>query len=149
MSDENAGKAVKKGDKVSVEYEGRLKDGEVFDSNKGKEPLEFEVGSGSIIKGFDEGMIGMQKGEEKTIDIPSDDAYGVHRPELVQKIPKEKFNGPEPKEGMMIAISTPEGKQFPAKIVAVDEKEVTLDINHPLAGKDLSFSVKVLDINPA
>lgn len=140
--------AVKKGDKVKIEYEGKLEDGTVFDSSKthGK-PLEFEVGSGKVIKGFDDGILGMEKDEEKEIKIVSKDAYGDHNSELIKKVSRDKFpKEQEPKPGMMVMMGTPDGNQMPVKIVEVSDEEVTLDLNHPLAGKTLIFKVKVIEI---
>lgn len=138
---------VKKGSKVKVDYTGKLEDGTVFDTSEGKKPLEFEVGAGQIIKGFDDALIGMKKGEEKEIKLKPADAYGEHKPELMKKVPKEHLpKDPEPKAGMMLVLSTPDGRKFPAKIAEVDGKEVTIDLNHPLAGKTLNFKIKVVDI---
>lgn len=139
---------VKKGDKVKVEYEGSFDDGTIFDKSEihGK-PLEFEVGSGQVIKGFDEALVGMKKGEEKTVKLKSADAYGEPKKELVQKIPRDHLpKDKEPEAGMMLLMGLPDGKQMPARIVEVSDKEVTVDINHPLAGKDLNFKLKIVDI---
>tara|TARA_Y100000310_G_scaffold26446_1_gene25214 strand:- start:4379 stop:4870 length:492 start_codon:yes stop_codon:yes gene_type:complete len=143
--------AVKKGDSVKVEYEGRFEDGEVFDSSeKSGQPLEFEVGSGKVIKGFDSGVVGMEVNEEKEIKIKKDDAYGEYRDDLKKEVPRDALpKEQEPKEGMMLVMSTPQGQQIPARIIKVDEKSVTLDLNHPLAGKDLVFKIKVVDITPS
>ena len=138
---------VKKGDKIKVDYTGTFDDGTVFDSSEGKAPLEFEAGSGMVIKGFDDAVIGMKKGEEKEVKIASKDAYGDPNPELVKKIPRDKLPPEqEPKPGMMLGMATPDGKQIPAKITAVDDKEITIDLNHPLAGKDLNFKLKIAEI---
>jgi len=138
---------VKKGDKVKIDYTGTLEDGTVFDTSEGKQPLEFEVGAGMVIKGFDAAIEGMEKGEEKEITLQPADAYGDHNPGLLKKIPRDKLpEGQDPKPGMMLALNTPDGKQFPAKITEVDEKEVTIDLNHPLAGKVLNFKVKLIEI---
>ncbi|MCK4521880.1 MAG: peptidylprolyl isomerase [Nanoarchaeota archaeon] len=139
--------AIKKGDKVKVEYTGTLDDGTVFDTSEGKQPLEFEAGAGQLIKGFDEAIMGMEKGEEKEIKLTPEKAYGDHNPELIKKIPRDKIPVPEGKEikpGMMLALGTPDGKQIPAKITEVTDKEITIDLNHPLAGKNLNFKVKVI-----
>lgn len=140
--------AVKKGDKVKVEYTGTLEDGTVFDaSEKHGAPLEFEVGSGMVIKGFDEALVGMEKGEEKEVTIKPEQAYGDPNPEMVKKIPREQLpKDQEPKAGMMLIMSLPNGQQLPAKITEVSDKEVTLDLNHPLAGKTLKFKLKVVEI---
>jgi FKBP-type peptidyl-prolyl cis-trans isomerase 2 len=138
---------IKKGDKIKVEYTGTLEDGTVFDSSeKQGKPLEFEVGAGQLIKGFDEAVVGMKKGEEKEITLEPKDAYGDPNPQLVKKVPREQLpKEPEPKPGMMLALATPDGKQFPAMIKEVDEKEVSIDLNHPLAGKKLKFKIKIVD----
>ncbi len=138
---------VKKGDKIKVDYTGTLDDGTVFDdSKKHGHPLEFEVGSGQLIKGFDEGVIGMKKGEEKDIHIKCADAYGDPNPDLVKKVPRDKLpTEQELKPGMMLGVALPTGQQLPAKIVEVGDKEITIDMNHPLAGKDINFKIKVIE----
>jgi len=139
---------VKKGDKIKVDYTGTLEDGTVFDSSeKHGKPLEFEVGSGQIIKGFDEAVVGMEKGDEKEIKIEPAEAYGEPNPEMVKKVPKDKFpTDKEPKQGMMLVMGLPNGAKIPAKIVEVGDKEITLDLNHPLAGKTLNFKIKIVEI---
>ena len=139
---------IKKGDKVKVDYTGTLEDGKVFDTSEGKQPLEFEVGSGQIIKGFDNALIGMEKGQEKEIKLEPADAYGDPNPQLVKKIPKDKLpEGQDPKPGMALMLKTPDGRQFPARIAEVTDKEVSIDLNHPLAGKTLNFKIKVVDVS--
>ena len=140
---------VKEGDKIKVEYTGTFEDGTVFDSseNYGK-PLEFEIGKGMVVPGFEKAVIGMEKDEEKEITITPEDGYGQPNPQLVQKVPKEKLpKEQEPKEGMFLAINTPDGQKIPAQIKAVDDKEVTIDLNHPLAGKTLNFKIKIVEIS--
>jgi FKBP-type peptidyl-prolyl cis-trans isomerase 2 len=137
---------VKAGDNVKVEYTGKLEDGTVFDSSErhGK-PLEFEVGKGQVIKGFEEAVIGMEPGKEKEVKIPCEKAYGHNNPELVKQIPKEKLpTDKELKENMIILVGLPNGQQIPAKVVGVSETHITLDLNHPLAGKALSFKIKLV-----
>ncbi len=139
---------VKKGDKVKVEYTGTLDDGTVFDTSEGKQPLEFEAGSGQLIKGFDNAIIGMEKGQEKEIKLKPEEAYGQPDPRLTQKIPRDKLPpGQEPKVGMVLGLQAPDGKQVPARITEVNDKEVIIDLNHPLAGKNLNFKIKVIDIS--
>lgn len=139
---------IKVGDTIKVEYTGTLKDGTVFDSSKGREPLEFQVGSGQIIKGFDKAVLGMKRGEEKEINLTSKDAYGDHNPQLVRIVPRDNLPpGKEPKIGMMILLGTPDGKRFPARITDVKSEVVTIDLNHPLAGKDLKFKIKIVDVS--
>ena len=140
---------VKKGDKVKIEYEGKLDDGTVFDSSeKHGHPFEFEAGAGQVIPGFDKAVDGMKKGEEKEVKIESKDAYGEPNPELVKKIPRDQLpKDKEIKPGMILGVGLPTGQQIPAKITDVDDKEVTIDMNHPLAGKNLNFKIKVVGID--
>ncbi len=141
--------AIKTGDKIKVEYEGKLEDGTVFDSSeKHGNPLEFEVGAKQVIKGFEDAVIGMEKGEEKEITLKPSEAYGDQNPQLVKKVPKEHLpKDKELKPGMMLLMKLPNGAQIPAKITEVGNKEVTLDLNHPLVGKTLIFKIKVADIS--
>ncbi|MBI2666531.1 peptidylprolyl isomerase [Candidatus Woesearchaeota archaeon] len=139
---------VRKGDTVSIEYTGTLSDGEVFDTSKGRDPLQFEVGSGQVIPGFDTAVEGMQLDQEKTFTIPSAEAYGPMRKEMILEIPRNKLPAqPEPKPGMTLALQGPNGERLPAKIVKVEQDIVAIDANHPLAGKDLTFKVKIVGIN--
>ena len=141
MSDQNEHKVIK-GDTISVYYTGTLDDGSIFDSNVGKEPLKFKVGSGELIKGFDEGVIGMKAGEEKDVHIVAKDAYGDKRSELVMDIPAEDFGEADVKVGM--GVSTQDGHQ--GRVIAVNDKEIKVDFNPELAGKDLNFRIKVAKI---
>ena len=139
---------VEKNDVIKVEYTGKLADGTVFDSSeKQGQPLEFEVGAGNIIKGFDEAVQGMEKGEEKEIEVKKDDAYGDRKEDFVQKIPKDQMpQDVDVKPGMVLAVKAPTGQEFPATVTEVGDSEVTIDMNPPLAGKDLNFKLKVVDI---
>ena len=139
---------AKEGDKVKVEYTGTLDDGTVFDSTEKKgKPLEFEIGADQLIKGFNDAVVGMEKDEEKDIHLESVDAYGDPNPEMVKKVPRDKMpKEQEPKPGMMLAMSMPNGMQVPAKITEVTDTEVTIDLNHPLAGKPLNFKIKLVEI---
>ena len=139
---------VKNGDTVKVHYHVRFEDGTTFDSSEGRSPLEFEVGSGNVIKGFDEGVVGMERGEKKTIHIPAEDAYGPSVPENVIEFPKSQF--PEdmnPEVGMQLNLRSQDGQNIPVVIAEVKEEVVVLDANHPLAGRDLIFDVEVVDIS--
>ncbi|RLI92415.1 MAG: peptidylprolyl isomerase [Candidatus Altiarchaeales archaeon] len=140
---------IKIGDKVKVEYVGTLDDGTVFDSTERHgEPLEFEVGAGQVLKGFEDAIIGMEKGEEKEIRLEPKDAYGEHKDELVQVIAKEQIPSIEcPEIGMMLIVDLPSGLQLPAMITDVAEDTITIDFNHPLAGKALNFRIKILDVS--
>ena len=139
---------IKNGDKVKVEYIGTLDDGTVFDSSKNHgEPLEVEVGSGKIIPGFENALIGMDKGEEKKIDLNSSETYGEHNPEFTKRIPRNQLpKEPKPKAGMVLALTTPDGKKIPARISEVTDNNITIDLNHPLAGKNLHFAIKIVDV---
>lgn len=140
---------VEKGNKVKIEYEGTLSDGSVFDSTEkqGGNPLEFVVGSGQIIKGFDDAVVGMEKNEEKSVSLMPKDAYGDVNPEMVKEIPRDKLpKDKELKEGMMLALALPDGNQIPAKIAEVGDSLVKIDLNHPLAGKNLNFKIKVFGL---
>lgn|SRR3989344_5294343 len=147
----NSAKGIKKGDNVSLDYEGRLEDGEIFDSSKHGDhshPLEFQVGSGQVIPGFEESVLGMEKGQEKEVTIESDKAYGAYNEDMKKDVPRNALpKEQEPQVGMILMLGTPDGQQFPAKITEVTTEKVTIDLNHPLAGKKLVFKIKVLDIN--
>lgn len=139
---------VKKGDTVKVHYHGKLTDGTSFDSSEGREPLEFEVGGGQVIPGFDQGVTGMAVGEKKTIQIPVNEAYGQKQEEMIMEFPKERF--PEdmnPEVGMQLNMSNGQGQNFPVVIVEVRDAVVVLDANHPLAGEDLIFDLELVEIS--
>lgn len=138
---------VKKGDQVKVEYTGTFEDGSVFDSSESHgKPLEFEAGAGQVIKGFDDAVMGMEKGQEKEIILQPAEAYGDVNAESMKEVPRDKLpQDQEPQVGMMLALGLPNGQQMPARIVKVDDKNVTIDLNHPLAGKVLKFKIKVVD----
>jgi FKBP-type peptidyl-prolyl cis-trans isomerase 2 len=137
--------AIKEGDKVKIHYTGKFDDGTVFDSSEGKGALEVNVGHKQVIPGFEKALIGMEKGESKDIKLEPKDAYGDHNPAMVQKVPKDQLPA-EIKEGSMLVMKAPTGQQFPVLVKEIGEKEVTLDLNHPLAGKTLNFNLKVEDI---
>lgn len=142
---------IKNRDRVKVDYEGKFESGEVFDSSSHGDhnhPLEFTVGEGQMIPGFEKNIIGMKKGEEKTFTIEAKEAYGEIIPHLMKEIPRNALpQDQEPKENMQLMVGTPDGRQFPARITKVTKDFVTIDLNHPLAGKKLIFKVKVLDVN--
>ncbi|HEV8507836.1 MAG TPA: peptidylprolyl isomerase [Chitinophagaceae bacterium] len=138
---------AKKGDKVKVHYHGKLTSGETFDSSAGREPLEFEIGSGSVIKGFDEGVSGMKVGEKKTINIPVDEAYGQRSEDMLIEFPKDRFpKDMEIKEGMQLMMSNGTGQNIPVIVTEVKDDGVILDANHPLAGEDLIFDIELIEI---
>ncbi len=137
---------VKKGSKVKVHYEGKLEDGTLFDTSKDRDPLEFEAGSGTVIKGFDSAVIGMKKGEEKEFKVKSTDAYGERKEDLFREVPKDKLGDIDAKPGMVLQMQTPDGQALPVMVSEVKDKSVMIDFNHPLAGKDLVFNIKVEDV---
>jgi peptidylprolyl isomerase len=137
---------VKDGDTVRVHYTGRLDDGTEFDSSKDGDPLEFKVGAGEVIAGFDDAVRGMQVGETKTIQIEPEDAYGERREQMVQSLPREGMRlDVEPREGMTLLMQLPDGNELPVSITEVTDTHVTLDANHPLAGQTLTFDVALVE----
>jgi peptidylprolyl isomerase len=138
---------VKSGDTIKVHYHGKLTDGTTFDSSEGRDPLEFEVGSGMVIQGFDEGVTGMAIGEKKTINIPADEAYGQKEEDRVMEFPMDRFPPDlQPEVGMQLNMSNGEGQDLPVLIAEVREDTVLLDANHPLAGEDLTFDLELVEI---
>jgi len=138
---------VKSGDTVKVHYHGKLTDGTTFDSSAGREPLEFEVGSGMVIKGFDEGVTGMKVGEKKTINIPVEEAYGEKQEEMMVEFPINQFPPDlKPEVGMPLTMTTAQGHPVQVVIAEVKSETVILDANHPLAGHDLIFDLELVEI---
>ena len=138
---------VKSGDTVKVHYTGTLENGTVFDSSAGREPLRFTVGKGEVITGFDEGVVGMQVGEEKTLHIPADRAYGPYREDLVIVLDAAGIaGGGNLTVGDQVGIPLQNGQVIPATVVAVSADAVTIDANHHLAGEDLTFTVSLVEI---
>lgn len=141
---------VKPGDTVQLHYTGTLLDGTTFDSSAGREPLQFEVGSGQIIPGLDVAIPGMKVGEKKVVKIAADDAYGQVNPDMRQAVPREGIPAEIPLEvGLQLQMQTPDGQAMPVTVIEVDEATVTLDANHPLAGKDLQFDIELVKIEAA
>lgn len=139
---------AKSGDTVKVHYHGRLTDGTTFDSSEGRDPLEFKVGSGSVIRGFDDGVAGMSVGDKKTVHIPADDAYGQKDAGMVVEFPKANFPPDlKPEVGMQLQMTNGSGQVIPVVIQEVGEDTVMLDANHPLAGQDLIFDIELVDIS--
>jgi len=138
---------VKNGDIVRVHYHGKLTDGTTFDSSEGLTPLEFEVGAGMMIPGFDSGVLGMSIGEKKTINIPAEEAYGLVQDDLLMEFPIDRFPPDmKPEVGMTLNMSNGQGQQFPVVIADVKDDVVILDANHPLAGKELIFDIEMVEI---
>jgi FKBP-type peptidyl-prolyl cis-trans isomerase 2 len=135
------------GNLIVVHYTGTLDSGETFDTSVGREPIEFVLGEHMVIKGFEEGVRGMKKGDKKKITIESADAYGDINPELRQEIPREALGDITPEVGMMLALQHPMAPQpIPVKVVGVSPEKVTIDLNHPLAGQRLHFELEVVEI---
>ncbi|MBC5841875.1 peptidylprolyl isomerase [Flavobacterium sp. F-380] len=138
---------VKENNTVKVHYTGKLANGQVFDTSEGKEPLAFTLGQGSLIPGFEKGLIAMKLNEKKTINITKDDAYGDPREDLIIEVPKSELpQEMAPEVGMGLVSRTPEGQEMNLLVVEVREESVVLDGNHPLAGKDLIFDLEVVEI---
>lgn len=138
---------AKKGDKVQVHYTGKLDDGTVFDSSQGRDPLEFQLGSGSVIPGFEEAVMGMQEGESKTTHIPADQAYGEYHDEMLLTVPRDQFPPDlEPQVGQELQLREQDGQTFVVQVKDVSDDEVTLDANHPLAGEDLTFDIQLVKV---
>jgi peptidylprolyl isomerase len=138
---------VKSGDTVRVHYHGKLTDGSTFDTSEGRDPLEFTVGSGQVIKGFDDALIDMNVGDKKTVNIPVDNAYGQRSDEMMMEYPLSEFPADmKPEVGMELHMSDNMGNVFPVVIAEVKADSVVLDANHPLAGEDLVFEIELVSI---
>ncbi len=138
---------AKYGDTVKVHYTGKLDDSTVFDSSEDREPLQFTIGNGQIIPSFEQSVVGMSPGESKTINIKSEDAYGGHNEEMVGVVGRDQFpSDVEPKVGQQFKVRGADGQTSVVTVTDVSESDVTLDANHPLAGKDLTFDIKLIDI---
>ena len=141
---------AKQGNSVKVHYHGTLNDGTVFDSTYEESPMDFTLGEGEIIPGFEEAVEGMDEGEKKDITVEPERAYGEYNEQGVVQVPRE--NLPEdiqPEEGMMLQLNTPEDQVVYVTVTEIDDQNVTLDANHPLAGKTLNFNIELIQINPA
>lgn len=139
---------AKQGDTVHVHYTGRLDDGTVFDSSKGKSPLAFVLGTGHVIPGFEKAVEGMSVGDEVSTKIPPEDAYGLRSDELVLDVPADKFpDSGAPSVGDQFEMSTPDGQKLPVTVTAVADETVQIDANHPLAGKPLNFDLELVEID--
>lgn len=144
MSNAEAGKVVQ------VHYTGKLDDGSVFDSSQGREPLEFTVGSGQVISGFDQAITGMEVGETRSARIPADEAYGPRREDLVLEIDREQIpEGVEVSVGTQLQLQQQDGQSVPVTVADMGPQSVTLDANHPLAGQDLIFELELVDVKAA
>lgn len=138
---------AKSGDTVTVHYTGKLDDGSVFDSSRGGDAFELTLGEGLVIPGFENAVIGMNPGETRTVKIPSDDAYGPRRTEFLIEIAREQLDaGMNPQIGERLRSVRPDGSDFVVVVTSVSEASITVDANHPLAGKDLTFEITLVDI---
>ncbi len=138
---------AKNGDTVKVHYTGKLNDDSIFDSSDGRDPLQFTLGSGQVIPGFDEGVTDMEPGETKTINIPMDRAYGPVNEAMIKTVERSRLpEDLEPETGMMLQLQQPDGQMVAVTIIEVTETKITLDANHSLAGKDLIFELTLVEI---
>jgi peptidylprolyl isomerase len=138
---------AKSGDKVKVHYTGKLKDGTVFDSSADREPLEFTIGEGQIIPGFEQAVVGMNPGDSKVATIPVDEAYGPRRDEMMINVDKGQFpDHITPEVGQKLQMQRSDGRMIMVTVTDISEENVTLDANHPLAGQDLTFDIKLVEI---
>ncbi len=138
---------AKEGDTVKVHYTGTLSDNTEFDSSRGGDPLEFTIGQNMVIPGFENGIVGMSVGESKKVSIPADDAYGPYNNELVAVVPRSQVPPElELEVGMPLQVRSAEGQIARAMVRDLTETEITLDLNHPLAGQDLTFEIELVEI---
>jgi peptidylprolyl isomerase len=141
--------AARKGDSVKVHYKGTLTDGTVFDDSSKREPLEFTIGSSRLIQGFEEAVEGMQVGEKKTVNLTAEQAYGPSRQEMIIAVPRSQVPADiQLQPGMQLTVNQENEQPVVVTVTSFDEKTVTLDGNHPLAGKDLVFEIKLVSIGP-
>jgi peptidylprolyl isomerase len=137
---------ARSGDTVRVHYTGRLEDDRIFDSSAGRDPLEFTLGEERVIPGFEEAVLGMEVGEERTVTVPADSAYGPRREEMVAQVSRDQFPEEiEPEVGQQLKMSG-EGQTFVVMVADVTDWSVTVDANHPLAGEDLTFDLELVEI---
>lgn len=139
---------AKHGDLVKVRYTGTLEDGSTFDSSDGRDPLQFVLGEGMLIPAFEQAIVGMLPGDSRSVHIPADDAYGPYMDELILEVDKNQIPPYlNPEEGMQLQITQDDGSSTVVKVVKLTDEKVFLDANHPLAGKDLNFSIELVDIS--
>jgi peptidylprolyl isomerase len=133
---------------VSVTYTGTLENGEVFDTSEGHRPLEFQIGGGQLIKGFEDAVMNMSLNEKREFTLKSEEAYGLRDENKVHALPRSELPaGVEPKLGDTVTFSTPEDQQIPARLIKMDDENLTFDLNHPLAGESLTFAIEVVGIS--
>ena len=135
------------GNTVKVHYTGKFEDGTVFDTSADRDPLEFTIGRGQLIPGFEQAVIGMSPGESKTVNIPADEAYGQHNAEMLTEVDRSQFPADlNPEVGQQLQLNRPDGQTVVVTVASVSESTVTLDANHPLVGKDLIFDIQLVEI---
>ncbi|MFD2528638.1 MULTISPECIES: peptidylprolyl isomerase [Polaribacter] len=138
---------VKENNTVKVHYTGKLTDGQIFDTSEGKEPIEFTLGQGRLIPGFEKGLLNMKLNEKKTLNIAKEDAYGEVNEQLIQEVAKKDLpQDMEPQVGMGLVSKAPDGSEMNLMVVEVKEEAIVIDGNHPLAGRDLVFDIEVVAI---
>lgn len=138
---------AKEGDTVQVHYTGKLKDGTVFDTSQDREPLSFKIGEQRVIPGFEEAVVGMEPGDTKTEELPPEQAYGEHREDMVMELERDQLpDNLEPKVGQQLQLRMQNGQEVPVVITELAEESVTIDANHPLAGKELVFEIELVEI---
>jgi peptidylprolyl isomerase len=139
---------AKQGDTVRVHYRGKLKDGSEFDASFDREPLQFTIGGGQVIPGFEEAVVGMNPGDSKTTELPAEKAFGRHLEDMVAVVGKSQFADweLEPTVGERVPIPQPDGSSVDVTVTEVTDSGVTVDANHPLAGEDLTFDIELVDI---
>ena len=138
---------AKNGNTVQVNYTGKLTDGTVFDTSAGRAPLEFTLGTGDVVPGFEKAVLGMKVGEKKTVTIPANEAYGLYRGELVVEVSRDKLpSGLTPQVGLQLQQKGANNSVIVATVIRVSETTVTLDANHPFAGKDLTFEIELVKL---
>jgi FKBP-type peptidyl-prolyl cis-trans isomerase 2 len=138
---------VKFGDSITVNFIGKLDDGTIFDSSEETGPLEFTVGQDGIISGFSQAVVGMEVGESRTVRLEAESAFGPYIKELVQKVDRNQFPAHiKPEVGQVLQVRSEDGLSFPIRVIGLSDQHITLDANHPLAGKPVTFEIQVLDI---
>ena len=138
---------AKPGDTVAVHYTGKLADGSVFDTSKDRDPIQFVLGQRRVIPGLDKAVAGMSPGETKTAEVPAEEAYGPHKPELMVEFPRDRIPpGVSADVGQELQLKAADGRAMPAVVVEKSDAAITLDANHPLAGKDLTFELELVEL---
>lgn len=139
--------AAKQGDTVKVHYTGKLEDGTVFDTSREREPLEFTIGEGKVIPGFEAAVVGMEAGKSRSTTVPPEQAYGERRTDRILTVERDQFpDDLDPQVGQQLEVKQPDGQAVPVTVARVSDTDVTLDANHPLAGRELTFEMELVEI---